>query len=218
MKLLNMKFLKKYLLVATFAGCLLTSGTAFGAETKYYKRAFDATNEVTDSKNTTFETRLASDGKGHVLSQSKSAFGDNSTIMDYTTKTMCSVMETPKLIIKDVLRDVTQKDVDPAAKKDVKSLGEKTINGHPCKGESYTVGKSKVEVWTGTDIDYAVKTVVDVNDTKITTELKSFSTKQPPEKLFEVPKEGYKLLDRVATKPADGTIPSNLAPPKHPAK
>ena len=99
----------------------------------------------------------------------------------------------------------------------MKSLGEKTIDGHPCKGESYTVGKSKIEVWTGTDIDYPVKTTVEVNDTKITTELKSFSTKAP-EKLFELPTEGYKLLDRVSTKPADGTIPSNLAPAKHPAK
>ena len=212
-----MKRFEKYLLVGTFVSCVLTSGTAFGAENKYYKRVFDATNEIVDSKNTTFTTRLVSDGKGHVLSQSKSALGDTSTILDYPSKTMSTVIEAGKMVVKAPLRDVMPKDADPAAKKDVKSLGEKTINGHPCKGESYSIGKTKMEVWTGTDIDYPVKTIVDTTESKVTTELKNFSTKTPSEKLFEVPKEGYRLIDRVVTTPADGTIPK-LAPAKPQSK
>jgi hypothetical protein len=47
---LVMKFFEKYLLIATLSSCVLTGGTAFGAESKYYTRVFDASNEVTDAK------------------------------------------------------------------------------------------------------------------------------------------------------------------------
>jgi hypothetical protein len=195
---LVMKFFEKYLLIATLSSCVLTGGTAFGAESKYYTRVFDASNEVTDAKGTTFETRTVSDGKGHVYSESKSALGDSFTIMDYPTKTMTTVSELAKLIIKNPLRDPNANEPDPSARKDVKSLGTKTINGHPCKGEAYTIGKNKMEVWTGTDINYPVKTIVDPNTTKVTTELKNFSTKPPSDALFAVPTNDYKIIDRIA--------------------
>lgn len=195
-----MKLFEKYLLSAAFAGFLVTNATAFGAETKYYTRVFDATNQVTDSKGTTFETRTISDGKGHVRNENNSALGKSTTVLDYPRKTMSTVMEIQKIIKKEPLVDVTPPEPADSAKKDVKSLGEKTIAGHPCKGESYTIYKTKMEVWTGKDINYPVKTIIEQKDSKITNELKNFSSKDPDPALFTVPSKGYKVIDRVTMK------------------
>ncbi|HEY9754543.1 MAG TPA: DUF4412 domain-containing protein [Oculatellaceae cyanobacterium] len=160
------------------------------------ERAYDATTHVSSSKGMDITSRTVCDGKGHKRLESKMPGGMTSvTIVDLPNKKTATIIEQSKMVMLGKLGEGGPGDAGNVRKKvDVKALGSKTIDGHPCKGESFTVGSNKYEVWTGTDIDYPVKTVVQMDSATTTTELKTFSTKQPAAALFEVPKSGYKVV------------------------
>ena len=158
-------------------------------------RVYDATTHISTSRGMDITTRSVCDGKGHKRIESKTAAGGSVIIMDIPNKKTASIIESSKVVMWSPLpAGSTGEPGNLKEKTRVKALGNKTVNGHPCKGESYSVGDNNYEVWTGTDIDYPVKSVVVMDSGTTTTELKSFSSKAPDASLFEVPSTGYKVL------------------------
>ena len=177
--------------LAFISGCFLLSGAAANADSKYYKRSFDVTSTIDSGKNGVMTSRTISDGKGHQRLETKTANGTTVSIIDINNKKLATVMETSKMVI---MSPFNEKDPESVKKENLKSLGKQTINGHPCKGESYTVGTSKFEVWTGTDIDYPVQSTVENANGKTMTVLKSYSKNPPATTSYEIPTTGYKIV------------------------
>ncbi len=184
------------LALTTSAGFLMSGATAFGAGDPGFDKPYDAVMTITDPQGTTIESRTTCDGKGKLRSESKSALGTNVTIMDHKAKKVSTIIEPSKMVIVTPLMEGSGvAGAAPPKKANLKDLGIKTINGHPCKGEAFEEGKTKKEYWTGTDINYLVKSTSSTNGQKVVTELKSYSTKTPDPKLFEIP-AGYKTMTR----------------------
>jgi hypothetical protein len=84
---------------------------------------------------------------------------------------------------------------DEAAKKlQAKSLGNKVIDGHPCKGWLYSsTNNTSTETWLATDLEAAVKSITKTPQGTTTMTLKSVSMKTPDASVFAIP-TGYKVV------------------------
>jgi hypothetical protein len=184
---------------ALIALCLSLSAWQVQADSKsdsLAKRVYDATTHIASSRGMDITSRTVCDGKGHKRIESKTAAGTSIIIVDLPNKKSASIIESSKMVVWNPLDPATVGEPGNIKEKTkVKSLGAKTIGGHPCKGESFTVGANNYELWTGTDIDYPVKTTVTTDSGSTTTELKSFSTKTPDAGWFEVPSTGYRVVN-----------------------
>ncbi len=183
--------LRSGIFAATIAVCFLATTAAVQADDKYYTRAFDATVAVDNGKAGVVTSRTISDGKGHQRIESKTAMGSTVSIMDYNKKKMATIMEKNKMVVLSPLNPSAEP--TETQKLNPKELGNQTINGHPCKGQSYKIGPSTYEVWTGTDINYPVKSTIVGPTGKTVTELKNFSN-TPGAVSFDVPTTGYKVI------------------------
>lgn len=177
------------------AGCLLLfAGSAAIAAQNWPTKAFDVTYTVT-SPQSTCTLRMASDGKGHMRTESSTAGSSVVSLIDYTDMTQTSLIEQGKMAMKTKIppEGAYISDAESAKKANAKALGTKVIGGHPCHGWAYTTPSGKSEVWTADDIGCFVLSTTTGQAGKSTTEMKSFSKVVPGSDSFKIP-AGYKLM------------------------
>lgn len=157
------------------------------------KAAFDATF-VAGGPAGSSTVRMVSDGKGHMRTETKTNGQTFVTIMDYPGKVAYTVLDAQKMVMKTPLTATTEvHDSESAKKAKAKSLGAKTVNGHPCHGWEYTIPGGKSEVWTGDDINYLVKSETTTKQGKMTMDLKTWAAPKLGANDFKVP-TGYKVM------------------------
>jgi len=162
---------------------------------RYYGQPYDAVSEMLTPDGRKVTTRVQCDGHGKVRSEMTSKVsGTTYTIMDCNTKEIATVIEKSKMIMKSKATPQTLSSEDDRDKVNVKQLGTQKIDGHPCKGESYTSNGTKFEIWKGTDIDYPVKTVCETGHSKSEISLKTFASTPPPASAFQLP-SGYQVVN-----------------------
>jgi hypothetical protein len=164
---------------------------------RYYGKPYDAVSEMVTPDGRRVTTRVQCDGNGKVRNEMTSRSGTSYTIMDCNTKQVSTVIEQSKMIMKSKAPDQALSSEEQREKTDVKQLGTQTIDGHPCKGESYTSKGAKYEIWRAIDIDYPIKTVCETSRGKSEMKLKSFSSTPPPKSAFQLP-TGYKEVNPAA--------------------
>lgn len=182
------------LLVATIAAAA-ASGNLATLAVDYPTKAFDLTYAMTTPTGSS-QMRMASDGKGKVLTQQTVANTKVTSVADYPAKIMYSIMDAQKMVYKMKMPEQSGSIMtDEAAKKlQAKSLGNKVIDGHPCKGWLYSsTGNVSTETWLATDLEAAVKSVTKTPQGTTTMTLKSVSMKTPDASLFAIP-AGYKVV------------------------
>ncbi len=182
------------LLVATLVTAAASSGLAALA-VDYPTKAFDLTYAMTTPTGAS-QMRMASDGKGKVLTQQTVANMKITSVADYPGKVMYSIMDAQKMVYK-MKMPAQQGNImtDEAAKKlQAKSLGNKVIDGHPCKGWLYSsTNNTSTETWLATDLEAAVKSITKTPQGTTTMTLKSVSMKTPDASVFAIP-AGYKVV------------------------
>lgn len=171
--------------------CLAPCATA---ATKYPTEVFDAKYVLTTGAGGKTDMRMASDGKGHFLTQTTTGGQQYGTIVDYLNQTSVSLIPQGKIAMKTKLPATGGYVADESSVKQMngKSLGTKIINGHPCHGYEYVTGTAKTQTWIGDDCKIVVQSVTQSSAGKSTMELKTIAGK-PTADLFEVP-AGYKLM------------------------
>jgi hypothetical protein len=179
-----------------FWAAIVGSNAAMAADDiQYPKQAYDATYNVTGSTGS-YTMRMASDGKGHVRTENNMKTGKVISLMDYPGKTMTNAMEAQKMIMTMPLRPTAGTYDEAALKKNgAKSLGAKTMDGHPCHGwESTSTGavKTTTDSWIGDDTHYLVHSETTMPGGKQVMALKSWSDKAPAD-ITDLPK-GYKEM------------------------
>ncbi|MFN8657633.1 MAG: DUF4412 domain-containing protein [Candidatus Obscuribacterales bacterium] len=182
------------LLAATLVTAAASSGLAALA-VDYPTKAFDLTYAMTTPTGAS-QMRMASDGKGKVLTQQTVANMKITSVADYPGKVMYSIMDAQKMVYK-MKMPAQQGNImtDEAAKKlQAKSLGNKVIDGHPCKGWLYSsTNNTSTETWLATDLEAAVKSITKTPQGTTTMTLKSVSMKTPDASVFAIP-TGYKVV------------------------
>lgn len=182
------------LLVATLATAA-ASGNLTALAVDYPTKAFDLTYAMTTPTGSS-QMRMASDGKGKVLTQQTVANMKVTSVADYQGKVMYSIMDAQKMVYK-MKMPAQQGNImtDEAAKKlQAKSLGNKVIDGHPCKGWLYSsTNNTSTETWLATDLEAAVKSITKTPQGTTTMTLKSVSMKTPDASVFAIP-AGYKVV------------------------
>jgi hypothetical protein len=160
---------------------------------KYPTETFDATYVVTTNGVKT-DMRMASDGKGHFFTQTSANGQKYGTIVDYLNGTSTSLIPQGKMAMRTKLppNGAYVAETDRVKEKNGKSLGSKTVNGHPCHGYEYTNSGAKTETWIGDDCKIVVQSVTHASGTDSTMDLKTIAGK-PSGDLFEVP-AGYKIM------------------------
>lgn len=139
--------------------------------------------------------RMISDGKGHMRTETSTNGNKFVSIMDYPAKQAITLIEAQKMAMRVPLKPAQDvHDAQSAKKSKARPLGSKVVNGHPCHGWEYSVQTGgKVEVWTGDDINYLVKSETTVPQGKMTMDLKSWKPATPGADQFKVP-AGYKMM------------------------
>lgn len=163
----------------------------------YPTEAFDAKYSISSGysgKNMTSEMRMASDGKGHMLTETSAAGQKFGTIVDYLQKTSISLIPQGKMAMKSKLPPDGGFVADAESVKQMngKSLGQKTINGHPCHGFEYESKSGKTETWIGDDCKIVVQSITTSSAGKSIMNLQSIAGK-PSDDAFKVP-TGYKIM------------------------
>jgi hypothetical protein len=187
-----MKVLPPAVLIAS----LFFMQSAFAEDLPYPKKAYDATYEIKASTGDS-TMRMGSNGKGLMFVQSmgKSKTMDTTSITDYPNKVVITVIPASKMIMRTPMT-TTQPvitDVQSAQKQGAKSLGAKTVDGHPCHGfESSTKGIIS-QVWIGDDIQHMVHSDTTGPNFKSSMSLKTWSDKAPSADAFKTP-AGYKEM------------------------
>lgn len=182
------------LLLATLIAAVGGSTVAANAA-DWPTKTFDITYTMTTPTGTS-QMRMASDGKGKVLTTTEVSNMKMTSVADYPAKVAYSIMDAQKMVYKMRLPE-TQANIsnDESAKKlGAKSLGIKVIDGHPCKGWLYSVKDNTTETWIALDLEAAMKSVTKTPQGSTTMVLKSLSTKTPDPKLFAIP-PGYKVVE-----------------------
>jgi hypothetical protein len=156
------------LLLAVWSSCGLS---ALAAE---YPPAYDAVYEQTNAGQK-MTSKITSDGKGKVKTVSDSPGGKVETSIDYPGMMTTTVMHGQHMWMKQPLTE-PYKD-ENAMKKDAKSLGTKTINGHPCHGYETKTANTVSQTWMGDDCHAMVHFESDTGVVKSVTDLKSYSAK-----------------------------------------
>jgi hypothetical protein len=156
------------LLFAIWSSCGLS---ALAAE---IPPAFEATYEQTN-QGLKMTSKMSSDGKGKFKSISDSPSGKVETLIDYPGKTSTTVMYGQHMYMKQPLKE-GYKD-ESVLKKEAKSLGANTFNGHPCHGYETKTGNAVSRTWIGDDCHVMVHSETDGGSYKSSSDLKSYSAK-----------------------------------------
>ena len=182
-------------ILASLFGLALTTLAASAAELDYPKQVFDAVYTSEDAKTGTHTMRMISDGKGHMRMESNANGMKSTSIMDYPNKVCTTLMEAQKMAIKMPLTSSKGQITDEASakKENAKSLGQKTVNGHPCHGYEHVEPSGTSRIWIGDDIHYMVRSEAITPNGTIVMDLKSWSTTAPSPDIFIVP-TGYKEM------------------------
>lgn len=185
--------MKKLFVTGMTLSMLLSFGIPVKAQ-EAPKLVFDATYTSSNPAGSSI-VRMISDGKGHMRTETVVNGSKMVSIMDYPAKSVFTIMDEQKMVMKSPL--VSSPDVhdDESAKKsNAKSLGAKTIAGHPCHGWEYKTPQGTTAVWIGDDTKYMVKSEsIIANGMKSTTEIKSWSRTVPAGTQFTVPAD-YKMM------------------------
>lgn len=183
----------------------------------WQNRTYDATfNMSTPSTKGSF--RIAADGRGHSIVDSKVSQGHSLMIVDAPNKTTYMISEARgrKMAMKMPYKEAskyatTQEDV---RRRNGIPLGVKVIAGHPCHGYKYTDRETGVtETWIGDDIDFMVETITNApgeGQTRLT--LQTYSPTAPSASVFAMP-AGVQVMDMGAI--GNGDL-SSLGGPKLP--
>lgn len=162
----------------------------------YPTRAFTATYQ--NSGITRGIMKMMSDGKGKMRIENNLGGGQGTvvSITDYPARTMTTVLEAQKMVMKTTMPPDTNYEVDENMMKKYKatSLGSKVVLGHPCKGWKYSQNGAETEVWVGDDINYTVRSITITKQGTQQMDLKDFSNAAPPASMFVVP-AGYKEMN-----------------------
>lgn len=182
----------KRLLVGVALGALFAAAPAMAAS-EYPKEKYDATYTMSGPAGAS-EMRMASDGAGRVMTETKTAAGKFVSIADYKNMTSTSIIEQSKMAMQSKLPATSAYvSTDTMAKKPTtKPLGNKVIGGHPCKGYAYSDKAGSTEVWVGDDVKIMVQSTTSTPQGKTVMTLKSFKS-APPATAFNVP-PGYKMM------------------------
>ena len=182
-------------ILASLFSLALATLAASAAELDYPKQVFDATYTSEDAKTGSHTMRMVSDGKGHLRMESNANGMKSTSIMDYPNKLCTTLMETQKMAIRMPLTTSRSQITDEASakKENAKSLGQKTIDGHPCHGYESVEPSGTSRVWIGDDIHYMVRSESITPNATIVLDLKAWSTTPPSSDLFIVP-SGYKEM------------------------
>lgn len=189
MKIARLKFL--LIVAGLIAPTYLSQVSSAAPLSKFFDHPFDAVSESQDANGNMSTTHTVSDGKGHIRTETVSPSATLISIFDHDSSTLCTIREKDKVIIKNKIAPYL---MEPEAipKQDLQQLGTRTINGHPCIGESYHFANTNFVTWRGQDVDnYTVKSVAKRNGIQTVTELKSYKNTAPDPSLFIVPSQGY---------------------------
>lgn len=135
------------------------------------------------------KVRRTSDGKGKLREETETASGRMVKVTDYCSKTVYSISDAIRLVMKRPLAEPYEGDFTPevARTMNAKNLGVKTISGLICQGWSYKKNGVGAEVWVEKDKFFLVKSVSKSSESNSSMELKSFSNATPLESLFAFP-------------------------------
>jgi hypothetical protein len=180
--------------LSAFVAVLCVAPVAMAA--KYPTETFDA-KYVLNSGGIKTEMRMASDGKGHFFTETTTSGQKYGTIIDYINGTSTSLIPQGKMAMKTKLPPNGGYAVDETSVKGMngKSLGSKTVNGHPCHGFDYTTSGTKTQTWIGDDCKIVVQSTTQSSAGNSTMDLKAIATGSPPADLFKVP-AGYRLMNQ----------------------
>jgi len=163
-------------------------------------QAYDATYEMTSPGAGLTKMHQMSDGKGHMRVESETRGMKSTAIYDYPGKIMYSLMDAQKMYIKMPIKDEATKitDENSAKKANAKSLGTKTVDGHPCHGWETKTGTTTSACWIGDDIHNLVRSETTTSSGKMVMELKTYSAKAPAGDLAAIP-SNYKEMKMPGT-------------------
>ncbi len=175
------------------AGCVLLAASAALAG-NWPTNTYDCTYTVTTPQ-TTSTLRMASDGQGHMRTESGSGASSVISLTDYPNMVQTSLIVQSKMAMKSKMTAASAyvSEAESMKKQNAKSLGQKVVDGHPCHGWAYTTAGGKSEVWTADDIGCFVLSTTTAPAGKYVTELKSYSKNAPGKDAFQIP-AGYKVM------------------------
>jgi hypothetical protein len=157
-----------------------------------YPAAYDATYTCVDNHQGTLQQRFASNGTGRSRKEMSLPTGKTTIIVDYPTKTAWTIIEKMKVITKGPWKG----DTEQATGVEIVNLGERTVDGHVCKGARYAVkGGIKTE-WNDKVTKIMVQSVLKGGNTERQTDLTAYTAGAPDPSLFVVPTAGYSLIQK----------------------
>jgi hypothetical protein len=177
--------------VMIFASMLI--GTPYAMAAEFPTQVYDATYQTSSAQGKT-ATRMASDGKGHFLTQTSAGGQKYTTIIDYINGTSTSLIPQGKMAMKTKLppNGGFVADESSAKKLGGKLIGSKVVNGHPCHGYEYNSEGAKTQTWIGDDCKIMVQSTTDTANGKTTMTLVSIGG-APSAEAFKVPSD-YKVM------------------------
>jgi hypothetical protein len=185
--------MKRFLALALVVG---SCASAHAAGT-WKDRAYDATYTYSTAQGTG-DYRMAADGKGKMLVETKMPNMNSVTIVDapgrvtYMISNMGGQQTAMKMPYKE---DAAPASTDAAMKQlNARSLGVKLVDGHPSQGWTYTQSGYTTESWIGKDIDMMVRSSTTGPNMKTSMVLKNFKNGGPAASAFQIP-AGVKVVD-----------------------
>ena len=132
--------------ISSAAMSVALASSALGAE--MYQKMYDA-SYVYKSPAGVCNIRMISDGNGKVREERDNKNFRNFSITDYPGKTIYTVSELIKTIMKAPLKEAYEgpMNAELAKKRNAKYLGLKTIKGLTCHGWLFTQEGNETEMW-----------------------------------------------------------------------
>jgi hypothetical protein len=172
-------FKQSILLLALWSSCGVSA--LAGELPPPYEAVYEQT--ITGQKSP-MTSKISSDGKGKIKTVSDSPGGKVETLVDYPGKVSTTVMHGQHMWMKHALKE-PYKD-ESVMKKEAKSLGTATFNGHPCHGYESKTGTAVTQTWMGDDIHAMVHFETNTGAAKSVSDLKSYSAK-PGDVSLDIP-------------------------------
>ncbi len=159
------------------------------------KESYIATYNVSSPK-VNAEMILGSDGKGIALMKMNDSNTKVREFSDYAANIKTTFDDSRKLALKAKMteKDGEAYDMDRFKRNAIKEIGDKIIDGHPCKGYIYQYNGYTGEVWVGEDCKLLVYSEVVTKDGKTSVTLKKIDQKPTAEEFkYEIPAD-YKVI------------------------
>lgn len=138
------------------------------------------------------------DGKGHGRTEITHNGRKSIGLVDAPNHKMIMLMDAQQMAMVMPLKDEDLQQMGATAQSQIKDrtpLGTKVIDGHPCRGERYTLGTTTTEAWTADDIGCMVQyKTSDPQFGESSSHLTSYSAQAPAATALTMP-SGYKLMD-----------------------